>query len=61
MQMSRDRMLKQTIFEMCKAPQEGDMLMDVPATDSWRELDTYAWDREYCRARVRAPSKPPYQ
>ena len=40
-------MLNQAIFEMYKASQEGDILMDAPATDSWRELDNYAWDRDY--------------
>ena len=38
--MGKERMLKQAIFEMY-SPQEGDMLMDAPATDSWRELGTY--------------------
>ena len=52
MRMGRERMLKQEIFEMYKAPLEGDMLMDAPATDSWRELGNYAWDRDYWRARV---------
>ena len=33
-----DRKLKQTIFEMFKDPQEGDLLMDAPATDSWHPL-----------------------
>ena len=45
--MGKERMLKQAIFEMYSAPQEGDMLMDTPATDSWWELGAYAWDREY--------------
>ena len=45
-------------FEMYKSPQQGDMLMDTPATDSWRELWTYACDREYWKARVRALRQP---
>ena len=43
-------------------PQIGDMLMDAPATETWKELcDTmhirysmYVWDREYWRVRVRS-------
>ena len=58
MRMGTDRMLNHTIFEMYKAPQEGDMLMDAPATYSWRELGNYAWDRDYWRARVRALLQP---
>ena len=53
-----ERMIKQAIYEMYKAPQPGDMLMDAPATSSWRELCTYACDREYWRARVRAFRQP---
>ena len=58
MRMGSERMLKQAIFEMYKASQEGDMLMDAPATDSWRELANYACDRDYWRARVRALQQP---
>ena len=58
MRMGRESMLNQAIFEMYKAPQEGDMLMDATTTDSWRELGNYAWDRDYCRARVRALRQP---
>ena len=32
--------------------------MDVPATNSWRELQTYEQDREYWRTRVRAMRQP---
>ena len=58
MRMGTERKLKHAIFEMYKAPQQGDMLMDAPATDSWRELWTYACDREYWKARVRALRQP---
>ena len=37
---------------------EGDLLMDAPETKSWRELTTYAWDKDYWRARVRAMRQP---
>ena len=58
MRMGTERKIKQTIFEMYKSPQQGDMLMDTPATDSWRELWTYACDREYWKTRVRALRQP---
>ena len=51
-------MVKQAAFEMFKAIQPGDMMMDAPKTDSWRELCAYACDREYWRTRVRALRQP---
>ena len=53
------RMLKQAAFEMFSSPQPGDLLMDAPRCESWRELQTYAEDREYWRARVRAMRQQP--
>ena len=47
-------MLKLAVFEMHKASQPGDLLMDAPKTDSWRELLKFAGDRELWRTRVRA-------
>ena len=44
---------------MFSAPQPGDLLMDSPRCDSWRELQTYAQDRGYWRARVRAIRQQP--
>ena len=58
LRMGTERKVKQAIFIMYKAPQQGDMLMDAPATDSWRELCTYACDREYWKARVRSMRQP---
>ena len=56
--MGTERKVKQAIFVMFKSPQQGDMLMDAPATDSWYELCKYALDREYWRSRVRALRQP---
>ena len=56
--MGPDRKLKQAIFEIFKARKEGDMLMDAPATTSWRELCAFAVDEEYWRTRVRAMRQP---
>ena len=58
LRMYRDRKLKQAVYEMYKMRREGDLLMDVPKTESWRELTTYAWDKDYWRARVRAMRQP---
>ena len=51
-------MIKQAVYEMFMARQKGDLLMDAPATSSWRELYTFACDREYWRARVRGMRQP---
>ena len=58
LRMTKERKIKQAIFMMFKTPQPGDMLMDAPKTDSWRELCTYALDRDYWRARVRSLRQP---
>ena len=58
LRMGRKRLLKRAIYEMLKERQEGDMLMDAPSHNSWRELCTYAIDRDYWRARVRSMKQP---
>ena len=58
LRMTKERKIKQAIFMMFRTPQPGDMLMDAPKTDSWRELCTYALDRDYWRARVRSLRQP---
>ena len=58
LRMGIERSLKRAVYIMFKARQPGDLLMDAPVTDSWRELCTYAWDRDYWRARVRAMRQP---
>ena len=58
LRMDKDRKLKQTVYIMFKSQRPGDLLMDAPKTNSWRELCTYACDRDYWRARVRAMKQP---
>ena len=58
LRMGKDRMVKKTIFVMFKKRTEGDMFMDAPKHNSWRELCTYTCDREYWRARVRGLKQP---
>ena len=53
-----ERMIKQAVYEMYKQPLEGDLLMDAPKSKSWRELCTYAVNREYWRERVRKLRQP---
>ena len=56
--MGTERLLKQAVFEMFKSRKEGDMLMDAPPHQTWRELCSYAVDRDYWRARVRSMKQP---
>jgi len=58
LRMTQEQKIKQAIYVMFKSPQPGDILMDAPQTRSWRELCTYACDRDYWRARVRALRQP---
>ena len=41
LRMGEEHKSNRAIFVMFKSPQPGDMLMDAPQTDSWRELCTY--------------------
>ena len=41
-----------------KNRKEGDMLMDAPQTTSWRELQAFAFDEEFWRARVLSMRQP---
>ena len=53
LRMDKTRMVKQAVFVMSKSRSEGDLLMDAPRHDTWKELCTYACNRDYWRARVR--------
>ena len=59
LRMGPERLLKRAVFEMLKAPQDGgDLMMDAPTHSSWRELTTYAYNREYWQTRVRRMKQP---
>ena len=47
LRMGTERLLKQAVFVMFKNKKTGDLLMDAPAHETWRELCTYAADRDY--------------
>ena len=47
LRLGTDRAIKHAAFAMYKDPQEGDLLMDAPKSSSWKELCTYAVNREY--------------
>ena len=57
--MTDERKLKQAAYEIFKSPKSGDLLMDAPKTDSWRELKTYVEDRDFWKARVRCLRQQP--
>ena len=57
--MGQDRKLNQAVFELFKAPSQGDLLMDSPKVDSWRELMRFVADRDYWKARVRGLRQQP--
>ena len=50
--MENTRKLKEAVYEIFRAPSQGDLLMDAPTVSSWRELKQYAADRDYWKARV---------
>ena len=52
--MEKTRKLKMAVYEIFRAPSQGDLLMDAPTVSSWRELKQYAADRDYWKARVRS-------
>ncbi len=58
LRMGTERKLKQAVFELFKAPSPGDLLMDAPTRQSWYELQAYAADKEYWKARVRKMRQP---
>ena len=59
LRMGPERMVKQAVFELFKAPTKGNLLMDVPAVDSWKELCTRAQNKEAWRERVRCLRQAP--
>ena len=59
LRMDKGRKLKQAAFEIFKSPRPGDLLMDAPRTNSWRELVAYANDKEYWKTRVRSMRQQP--
>ena len=59
LRMDKERKLKQAAFEIFKLPRPGDLLMDVPKTNSWRELVAYANDKEFWKSRVRSMRQQP--
>ena len=56
--MGTERLLKRAAYEMFKNRKAGDLLMDAPTHQTWKELCTYAVDRDYWRARVRSMKQP---
>ena len=44
LRLGKEHKLKQAVFEIYKAPSEGDLLMDVPKVVTWRELCERAFE-----------------
>ena len=59
LRMEKERKLKQAVFELFRSPSQGDLLMDAPKVNSWRELMQFAADRVYWQARVRGLRQQP--
>ena len=56
--MGTERSLKRVTFIMFKHPREGDLLMDAPDKESWRNLVAWAMDRDKWWERVRRMRQP---
>ena len=52
------RQVKQAVYEMFRNRHEGDLLMDAPKHNSWRELCSKACDRDLWAALVRKLTHP---
>ena len=59
LRMGPERKLKQAVFELFKSPTEGNLLMDAPTVNSWKELLARARNREAWRERVRCLRQAP--
>ena len=49
----KERLVKSAVRFMFQNPKKGDILMDAPTVASWRELCTWADDKDKWRTRVR--------
>ena len=49
-----ERILQRAVKEVYENRSEGDILMDAPKTDSWREMKLWATDRDKWRSRVQS-------
>ena len=54
LRLDEDRLLQRAVKCLYDCRSEGDILMDAPHTDSWRELKMWAADRQKWRLRVQA-------
>ena len=54
LRLDEERILQRAVKEVYENKSEGDILMDAPKTDSWRELKLWAADRDKWRARVQS-------
>ena len=52
LRLDNKRLIKKTLKHIYDHPQEGDLLMDLPAHEDWQSLQKMAGDRDKWRARV---------
>ena len=54
LRLDEERILQHAVKEVYENKSEGDILMDAPKTDSWRELKLWEVDRDKWRTRVQS-------
>ena len=52
------RMITQVVFEILKGPNDDELLMDDPRTESWQELCQFVFAKEQLGSRARALKHP---
>ena len=55
LRMGPEHKIRQSVYEMYKAPTEGNLLVDVSAVDSWRELRQRTMNKEVWREWIQSP------
>ena len=54
MRLDEDRIVQRAVKDVYEHGCEGDIMMDAPKTDSWREMKMWAADRDKWRKRVQS-------
>ena len=54
LRLDEERIFQRAVKEVYENKSEGDILMDAPKTESWRELELWVTDRDKWRARVQS-------
>ena len=54
LRLDEERILQRAVKEVYENKSEGNIMMDAPKTDSWREMKIWEADRDKWRARVQS-------